>query len=159
MFINRFTWFMKKLILSILLTAELALVTSSPVIASPEVPMIQREFESIVKRVDFTTSDASTIKNEVISSLSSQDRKIIKALSIEVIRNLADSACYNNQSFGFYASKNELQLEKGQTYASRWAYLVTSQELSNPYPIKYRPVLPAIYNYVIANYDKCVYNP
>lgn len=149
---------MKKLILSILLTAELTLVASNPVIAEPEVPMIQREFERVVNRVDFTQSHASTIKNGVISRLSSKDKKIIKTLSLQTIRNLASSACYNNQSFGFYASKNELRLEKGETYASRWAYLVTSQELSNPYPVKYRPALPAIYNYVVANYSKCVYS-
>lgn len=65
---------------------------------------------------------------------------------------------HNNQSFGFYAFRGKLQLEKGQTYASKWAYLVTSQELSNPYPVKYRPVLPAIYKHVIANYAKCVYS-
>ncbi len=150
---------MNKLIFRSLLIAELVLVPSTTVIAEPEVPIIQREFEQVVNRVNFTPSDASTIKNSVISRLSYKDKKIIKTLSLQTIRNLADSACYNNQSFGFYASKNELRLEKGQTYASRWAYLVTSQELSNPYPIKYRSALPAIYNYVIANYNKCVYSP
>lgn len=150
---------MKKLILSILVTAELVVVASTPVIAEPEVPIIQREFEQVVNRVDFTQSDASTIKNGVISRLNSKDSQIVKTLSLQTIRNLADSACYNNQSFGFYAFKGELQLEKGQTYASKWAYLVTSQELSNPYPIKYRSVLPTIYNYVVANYSKCVYSP
>jgi hypothetical protein len=150
---------MKKLILSILVTAELVLFASAPVIAEPEIPIIQREFERVVNKVDFTQSDASTIKNGVKSHLNSKDSQIVKTLSLQTIRNLADSACYNNQSFGFYASKGELQLEKGQTYASRWAYLVTSQELSNPYPIKYRSLLPAIYNYVVANYSKCVYSP
>lgn len=150
---------MKKLISSILVTAELVLVASTPVIAEPEVPIIQREFERVVNRVNFTQSDASNIKNAVISRLNSKDRKIAKTLSLQTIHNLADSACYNNQSFGFYASKGKLRLEKEQTYASKWAYLVTSQELSNPYPIKYRSLLPAIYNYVIANYSKCVYSP
>jgi hypothetical protein len=150
---------MKKLILSILVTAELVLVASTPVIAEPEIPIIQREFERVVNKVYFTQSDAFTIKNGVKSRLSYKGSQIVKTLSLQTIRNLADSACYNNQSFGFYASKGELQLEKGETYASRWAYLVTSQELSNPYPIKYRSLLPAIYNYVVANYSKCVYSP
>ncbi|GJD22856.1 hypothetical protein RIVM261_078120 [Rivularia sp. IAM M-261] len=150
---------MKKLILSILMAAELALFASSPVIAEPEIPIIQREFERVVNRVNFMPSDASNIKNRVMSRLNSKDKKIIKMLSLQTIRNLVDSACYNNQSFGFYAYKGELRLEKGQTYANRWAYLVTSQELSNPYPVEYRSALPAIYNYVIANYSKCVYSP
>ncbi len=148
---------MKKLIFGSLLIVEF-LVLSTPVFAAPEISSTQKEFERVVNKVDFTSSDASNIKNGVIRLFNSQDKKLVNSINLQTIRNLASSACYNNQSFGFYASKGELQLEKGQTYASRWAYLVTSQELSNPYPAKYRPALPAIYNYVVANYSKCVYS-
>ncbi|RUT03975.1 hypothetical protein DSM106972_048890 [Dulcicalothrix desertica PCC 7102] len=149
---------MHKLIFGSLLIVELVLVASTPVFAEPEVPIIQQEFERVVNKVDFTLSDISNIKSGVIRLLNSKDKKIVNSINLQTIRNLASSACHNNQSFGFYAFKGKLQLEKGQTYALQWAYLVTSQELSNPYPVKYRPVLPAIYSYVVTKYPKCVYS-
>jgi hypothetical protein len=149
---------MKKLIFGSLLIVELVLAASTPVLAEPQLSITQQEFERVVNKVYFTLNDASNIKSSAMRLLNSNDKKIVNSINLQTIRNLVDSACHNNQSFGFYAFRGKLQLEKGQTYASKWAYLVTSQELSNPYPAKYRPVLPAIYSYVVTKYPKCVYS-